>query len=108
MLRFTVEFNLLSSQMPVRFNQSDQHVPVQFKSLDQKIPLVFKNLHQVTEAPDVEVYEGSYQATPQVESQIMETAQKFLTDNVTIKAIPFFDVTNTAGGITIYIGNGIE
>jgi hypothetical protein len=97
MLRFTVEFNLLNQQIPVRFNQSDQ-----------RIPITFKNLQQITGKPDVEIYDGSYQVTPKVTSQTMETAQKFLTDDVTIKAIPFFNVANTSGGNTVFIGKELE
>lgn len=49
-------------------------------------------------------YAGPYIVTPKVEAQTLETARKIMTDDVNIKAIPFFDTSNIAGGQTIYIG----
>lgn len=97
MLRFKVEFNLSNQQIPIKFNLSNQNIPI-----------VFKNTHQITTTPDVELYDGAYEVTPKVESQTMETAQKFLTDNVTVKAIPFFNVANTSGGNTVFIGKELD
>lgn len=97
MLRFKVEFNISNQQIPIRFNSSDQNIPI-----------TFENLQQITTTPDVEFYDGSYEVTPKVISQTMETAQKFLTDDMTVKAIPFFNVANTSGGNTVYIGKELD
>ena len=51
-------------------------------------------------------YEGEYTITPSGESQILETANKKLADDVEIKAIPYYDVANEYGR-TIYIGGEI-
>ena len=53
-------------------------------------------------------YEGDYEVTPTVEGQKLETKQKYMTDDVTILAIPFYEVGNTSGGNTVYIANEIE
>ena len=52
-------------------------------------------------------YNGSYEATPKVEKQTLPTKDKYMTDNVTIQAIPCFDVSNEAGGSTVYIGSEV-
>ena len=52
-------------------------------------------------------YEGDYIVTPKVESQTMPTKNKLLTEDVTIKSIPFFNVSNTSGGSTVFIGNEV-
>lgn len=52
-----------------------------------------------------ESYEGEYEVTPKVLSQTLPTAKKLMKDDVMIKAIPYFDVSNHAGGQTIYIGS---
>ena len=52
-------------------------------------------------------YRGSYVATPEVERQVFETKHKFMEDDFLVKAIPFYEVSNTAGGSTIYIGNEV-
>ena len=48
-------------------------------------------------------YTGPYTVTPKVEAQTLETARKIMTDDVNIKAIPFFETSNNAGGETVYI-----
>lgn len=58
--------------------------------------------------PNAEVYSGSYEITPAVKLQNVPTAQKFMKYDMTINAIPYFDVSNTAGGSTVYIGNELE
>lgn len=52
-------------------------------------------------------YTGDYEVTPKVESQTMHTKDKHMTDDVKINAIPYFEVSNNAGGITIYIGKEV-
>lgn len=53
-------------------------------------------------------YEGDYEITPTVDGMTLETKQRYMTDDVTIKAIPFYEVSNTSGGNTIYIADEIE
>lgn len=57
---------------------------------------------------ELDPYEGSYEVTPKEEAQVMYTAGKHMVENTTINAIPIFNVSNTAGGSTVYIGSIIE
>ena len=57
----------------------------------------------VIKREDAEEYKGYYIVTPTGERQILETANKKLTDDVEVKAIPYYDVANEYGR-TIYIG----
>lgn len=54
-----------------------------------------------------EPYEGPYDVTPKVTAQIIPTANKLMRDDVSVRAIPYFDVSNPAGGNTIYIANEV-
>ncbi len=54
-----------------------------------------------------EPYEGEYTVTPRVKEQTIPTAKKLLVDDVKVLAIPRFDVSNTAGGKTVYIANEV-
>lgn len=54
-----------------------------------------------------ETYEGKYEVTPKVEEQCLETKDKLMKDNVNIKSIPFFSVSNETGGNTVYIGKEV-
>lgn len=56
-------------------------------------------------------YVGVYDVAPKIEPQVLETADKHMTKNVTVQAIPYYEVTNAHGGTTVIIGgiyNGIE
>ena len=52
-------------------------------------------------------YEGPYDVTPKVTAQTLPTAKKLMRDDVSVRAIPYFDVSNPAGGNTIYIANEV-
>lgn len=49
-------------------------------------------------------YEGAYEVTPIYDDVILETNQRYMTDDVTVKAIPVYEVQNPSGGTTIIIG----
>lgn len=53
-------------------------------------------------------YDGPYEVTPMVEAQTVQTKDKYMSDDLTVKSIPYFDVSNTSGGSTVYIGSQIE
>ena len=56
-----------------------------------------------------EEYKGEYIVTPDpYDQQVLNTAKKLMRDDVTIKKIPFFAVSNASGGDTVYIGSEIE
>lgn len=49
-------------------------------------------------------YEGEYELTPIWEDVTLETKQKSMSDNVTMQAIPYAEVDNPSGGVTVIIG----
>ena len=80
---------------------------VKFRQTNQKLKVTFKSLQTATKRTGVDYYTGEYEITPKVESQKMPTAQKTMMDDVTVHAIPYFDVSNQAGGSTVYIGSEV-
>ena len=52
----------------------------------------------------MEPYDGPYQVTPAVEAQTLATKNKYMTEDVAVMSIPYFDVSNPSGGSTVYIG----
>ena len=57
-----------------------------------------------TAAVRPDTYEGSYEIKPTTESQILQTKEKLMKDDLTVKAIPYAEVTNSSNGITVTIG----
>ena len=61
--------------------------------------------NQIITTDDFEKYTGSYEVIPlPVMQQILQTANKVLTDNITVAPIPYATTSNTAGGYTVVIG----
>lgn len=56
---------------------------------------------------DVSIYDGDYTITPDVDGQTVGTAGKMMREDLTVEAIPYFDVSNVSGGSTVYIGGNI-
>ncbi len=49
-------------------------------------------------------YTGPYEVTPAVEAQTLNTTNRVMTQDVNIKEIPYYSVSNSAHGETIIIG----
>lgn len=80
---------------------------VKFSEVTQRFSAKMGEIHTVTEYIGGEKYTGEYEVTPKVEEQTMPTKDKVLLDDMTVKAIPFFNVSNTSGGSTVFIGNEV-
>ena len=54
----------------------------------------------------IPTYEGEYEVTPQVDKPVvLHTKAKRMNDDVTVKKIPQYEVSNAAGGKTLTIGD---
>ncbi len=55
-----------------------------------------------------EIYDGEYSVTPKVyEETELETKHKLMKDDVVVRKIPTFEVSNESGGTTLIIGEEI-
>lgn len=84
----------------VRFEESKQSFTAHFKEGNQGFATRFGEVLQIESPP----YEGEYTVTPKIVSQTMETANKRMTEDVTVKAIPYYEVSNEHNGKTVIIG----
>ena len=89
-------------RIDVIFSESIQSFTPKIEELDQMLDADFGQVQEVTVIDGVP-YEGEYAVTPKVESQVLPTRNKFMLDDVTIKEVPVFRVSNTSGGTTVYI-----
>lgn len=95
MARFTVSFQEKDAAFQFSFN----HI----SAIDMKLDFAVN-----VGLTDIVSYEGSYEVTPSVEAQTLPTAEKYMKKDVNVLAIPYFDVSNTAGGSTVYIAETTE
>lgn len=88
-------------------NVQKQSIEIDVKNaLTQKVNIE-QDVILVPVYKDVPLYEGEYEVTPKVSEQTLPTAKKMLTEDLTIKEIPYFSVGNNSGGNTVYIGNEV-
>ena len=59
---------------------------------------------QVSIQKEYEVYKGPHEFTPKIEKQIVETEDKVVHENITVDGIPYYEVSNEKGGVTVIIG----
>jgi hypothetical protein len=90
----------------VSFKETDQRLKVQFNQSRNLLGVEFKEFQKAT-VESVERYDGDYNVTPATTPKTLATKEKFMVDDVTIQAIPFFEVSNTSGGNTVYIADEI-
>lgn len=79
----------------------------QFKNGSMSFKANFGKFQTLTEHVGGDPYEGEYVVTPKVEAQTMPTKEKVMLEDVTIRAIPYFETSNTSGGNTVYIAKEI-
>lgn len=80
-------------------------MPIKLKLTDSK--LVLKNAMSIVyKTEGVDIYDGDYEVTPKTMSEvILPTSQKMMKDDVTVKKMPQFEVSNEADGITLILGD---
>lgn len=93
-------------EIRLEFEESNQDIAVTVEETSQEIAVELEAVQTLTKFVN-EPYEGDYEVVPKVTAQTMPTKDKVLSKDITVKSIPFFNVSNTSGGETIYIGEEI-
>lgn len=70
------------------------------KRLGGSIPGTLE-FHYSDAAPE---YAGPYEVAPTLDAQTLETSGFLMRENMTIKEIPIYEVSNNSGGTTVIIG----
>lgn len=78
-----------------------------FSEVECVFDVDFGDVQTITKYVGGTPYEGEYTIVPKVSEQTMPTKEKVMIDDVLVKAIPFFNVSNTSGGSTVYIGKEV-
>lgn len=62
----------------------------------------------VSSVAEEERYTGPYLVEPSCSEQILKTTGKYMTENVNVHRIPFYEVSNASGGTTVIIDKPIQ
>lgn len=73
-------------------------------SIDDDNQALVRISNEIVSAGSGEKYKGKYVVAPKTEAQVLSTKQKYMTDDVTVKGVPCFEVSNDADGTTFIIG----
>lgn len=88
-------------KIDVVFCEQDKRIGVKFGTKTQQFPMNFGQIQQVNV---LDPYEGDYNVRPQLTAQTLETAKKYMSQNVEVEEIPIYVVSNNSGGKTVVIG----
>ncbi|MBR5583702.1 MAG: hypothetical protein IKW21_04160 [Lachnospiraceae bacterium] len=91
-------------KLAVKFSEVNTSVNVRFEEINTGIDADFGEVLEIEVSKDVPFYEGSYSVIPSVLQQVLKTKKQMMAEDVVIEEIPYFEVTNTANGITATIG----
>lgn len=102
----SIDFDIAVNEeyIEVNFSSSNDNLTAEFEASGQNINAGFGEIQFIEVEKDVEIYKGSCTVTPKAYEQQLKTANCKMTDNVTVKEIPYFEVSNSAGGNTLNIG----
>lgn len=93
-------------ELSVTFSEpTEMNLPVEFAETDAMTDADFGAIQVVH--TDAQTYSGDYVVTPKVKAQTLSTKQKVMLDDVTIKEVPVYRVSNNSGGTTVYIAREV-
>lgn len=106
-MNFKVTFRETNRSFNVIFREINRSFNVIFQTQERRFDVEFGEIHPLTKYIGGELFTGDYEVTPRIQSQIVPTKDKVMSDDMTVKAIPFYNVSNTSGGHTVYIGSEV-
>lgn len=70
--------------------------------------VITAKLYRATSDTAANEYTGAYEVTPKTAAQTLETKNKRMKDNVSVLAIPYYEVGNASDGETAIIGDDLN
>ena len=99
MVRFVAQFQVR--------NSGECHV-VKFQEQGTEFRMGFGDIQTITKLVGGEVYAGEYNVVPRPTEQVLNTKDKIMINDLKVFAIPYAEVSNTTGGITVTIGDELK
>lgn len=99
--RFEVEFTEEES-WDIQFEEEDEEFQLGFEESTDSFSVGFEE--GIFTGGGLPLYTGAYEVTPKIEAQKLDTANRSMEKDVTIHAIPYYEVDNAYNGQTIVIG----
>ena len=95
-------------KLDIKFDIDNMEIDAEFSENHMELDADFGEIIRVKEYVGGEAYKGQYEVTPTVKGLTLPTKERVLEEDIKILEIPFFNVSNTAGGSTVYIGRSLD
>ena len=101
---FHVSF--LDESEPIRVSLDDEQLEevVSLQEEKSEIQVGFGTAEVVDVGKKIPPYDGEYDVTPGLVSQVLDTSGKRMSGDITVQEIPFTETGNLGGGYTAIIG----
>jgi hypothetical protein len=97
----TVE--LQAEEIEAKFAEQDgETVKVEFGQSEREFKAEFGEISKIP-SNDYPLYTGALSVVPSTEEQTLKTAQTYVAQDITVKKIPYAEVTNNSRGKTVTI-----
>ncbi len=94
-------------EIDVAFEETEQCFDCEMSESDTTFDVSFDESVVIEQYTNADPYDGDYEVTPRIAAQTLPTAGKLMAQDVTVREIPRYDVSNTSGGTTIFIANEV-
>ena len=101
-MHFDIEFNVSNQRFEPSISGAQGTIKIPFSETQTAFESSFDKVQTATKLVG-DPYKGEYKVTPKVTEQTLPTKEKIMLDDVTVKSIPSYNVSNTVGGTTFYI-----
>lgn len=96
-----IQIELKEKSIEIELKETELQADLQ----DKKTEFDMSNLISLYDGKE---YEGSYEITPKISSQTLQTKGRVMAKDMQVKEIPYFEVSNISNGNTVYIGKELE
>lgn len=86
----------------IQFEEEDEGFQLGFEESTDSFSVGFEE--GIFTGVKLPTYDGGYEVTPQITEQTLATANRSMEQDVTIHAIPYYEIDNEYNGQTIIIG----
>lgn len=108
-MRIDIKFEELSTALDMNFTENSQTMAVDFTESDQSMAVDFGDFQKIILPSNLPIYAGNHTITPRAkEVQVLETKDKVLLKDLTVKEVPYYETSNLSGGNTVYIGTEVN
>ena len=101
-----IEVRDIQPAVEIELRDIQPAVEIELRDIQLVVEIELRDVVVQAGGEAIPVYEGAYEITPRVNGPVvLPTKDKRMNDDVTVKKIPQYEVSNEAGGKTFIVGD---